>query len=101
MNPCLCRLLVVGSAKDLKVFCDREDWPAAFTEVEPLELSSTRRSWQFTTPNPPLTFLRLLAARWSLLTFLVDYDTGRTKGLVWLRGGKQEHHQVVYRGGGS
>lgn len=94
-------MLVVGSAKDLKALSDREDWPAAFTEVEPLELSSTRRSWQFTTPNPPLTFLRLLAARWSLLTFLVDYDTGRTKGLVRLRGAKQEHHQVVYRGGGQ
>lgn len=101
MNPCQCRLLVVGSAKDLKVFCDREEWPAAFTEVEPLELSSTRRSWQFTTPNPPLTFLRLLAARWPLLTFLVDYDTGRAKGLVCWRGGAEEHHQVVYRGGGT
>ena len=101
MNPCQCRLLVVGSAKDLRVFCDREEWPAAFTEVEPLELSSTRRSWQFTTPNPPLTFLRLLAARWPLLTFLVDYDTGRTKGLVCWRGGAQEHHQVLYVGGGS
>ena len=101
MNPCQCRLLVVGSAKDLKAFGDQEDWPAAFTEVEPLELSSTRRSWQFTTPNPPLTFLRLLAARWSLVTFLVDYDTGRTKGLVWLRGGAYENHQVVYLGGGS
>ena len=101
MNPCLCRLLVVGSAKDLKAFRDREDWPVAFTEVEPLECSATRASWQFTTPSPPLTFLRLLAARWPLLNVLVDYDTGRTKGLVWLRGGKQEHHQVVYRGGGQ
>ncbi len=101
MNPCQCRLLVVGSAKDLKVFCDREGWPAAFTEVEPLELSSTRASWQFSSPTPPLTFLRLLAARWSLLTFLVDYDTGRVKGLVCGRGGTQEHHQVVYRGGGA
>jgi hypothetical protein len=101
MNACQCRLLVVGSATDLNVFSEREEWPAAFTEIELLELSSTRRSWQFTTPNPPLTFLRLLAARWSRLTFLVDYDTGRTKGLVWLRGAKQEHHQIVYRGGGS
>ena len=101
MNACQSRLLVVGSAKDLKVFCDREEWPAAFTEVEPLECSATRASWQFITPNPPLTFLRLLAARWSLLTFLVDYDTGRTKGLVWLRGAKQEHHQIVYLGGGQ
>ena len=101
MNPCQCRLLVVGSAKDLRAFGDQEDWPATFTEVEPLELSSTRRSWQFTTPNPPLTFLRLLAARWSLLMFLVDYDTGQTKGLVLLRGDKHGHHQVVYLGGGS
>ncbi len=101
MNPCQCRLLVVGSAKDLRVFCDQEEWPAEFAEIEPLELSSTRRSWQFSTPNPPLTFLRLLAAHWPLLTFLVDYDTGRLKGLLWFRGGKQEHHQVVYIGGGS
>ena len=69
--------------------------------MEPLELSSTRASWQFATPNPPLTFLRLLAARWPLLTFLVDYDTGRTKAVVWLRGGAEKHHQVVYLGGGS
>jgi hypothetical protein len=45
--------------------------------------------------------LRLLAARWPLLKFLVDYDTGRMKGLLWLRGGAQEHQQVVYLGGGS
>ena len=83
------------------MFCDREEWPAAFKEVEPLECSATRASWQFATPNPPLTFLRLLATRWPLLTFLVDYDTGLTKGLVWLRGGSHEHHQVVYHGGGS
>jgi len=101
MNPCQCRLLVVGSAKDLKVFGEREDWPAAFTEVEPLELAATRQSWQFSSPNPPLAFVRLLAARWSLLTFLVDYDTGRVKGLACWRGGAQEHHQVVYRGGGA
>ncbi len=101
MSPCQCRLLVVGSTKDLKAFCDQGELPAAFTEVEPLELLGTRRSWQFTTPNPPLTFLRLLAARWPLLTFLVDYDTGRVKGLVWWRGGAQEHHQVAYRGGGT
>ena len=101
MNPCQCRLLVVGSTKDLKAFCDREEWPAVFMEVEPLELSSTRRSWQFITPNPQLTFLRLLASRWPLLTFVVDYDTGRTKGLVCWRGGAEERRQVLYRGGGS
>lgn len=100
MNPCHCRLLVVGSTQDLKVFVAREEWPAAFTEVEPLELSFTRRSWQFTTPNPPLTCLRLLAVRWPRLTLLVDYDTGRVKGLVCWRGGAQEHHRVVYTGGG-
>ena len=101
MSPCQCRLLVVGSTKDLKAFCDQEEWPAAFTEVEPLELLGTRRSWQFATAQPPLESLRLLAARWPLLKFLVDYDTGRTKGLVWLRGGAYENHQVVYLGGGS
>ena len=99
MNPCQCRLLVIGPSKDLKAFCEREEWPPEFAEIEPLELSSRRRSWQFTHPKLPLVFLRLLAARWPLLTFLVDYDTGRVKGLVWLRGGGQRHHQVVYLGG--
>jgi len=101
MHPCQCRLLVVGRAKDLKAFCDREDWPSEFAELEPLELASTRRSWQFTAPNPPLDFLRSLASGWPLVTVLVDYDTGLVKGLVRLRGGAEEHHQVVYRGGGS
>ena len=100
MDSYQCRLLVVGSAKDLKAFCQREQWPAAFTEIELLDRSSSRASWQFTTSNPPLTFLRLLATRWPLLSFLVDHDTGRVKGLAWLRGGGTEHHQVVYRGGG-
>lgn len=101
MNPCQCRLLVVGAARELKVFCDRENWPTAFMEVEPLESSATRCSWQFSTSTPPLTFLRLLASRWPLLSILVDYDTGRIKGLVWLRGGAEDHHQVLYVGGGS
>ena len=101
MNCCQCRLLVVGRTKDLTAFCDQEEWPAAFTEVEPLELLGTRRAWQFATAQPPLESLRLLASRWPLLMFLVDYDTGRTKGLVWLRGGAYENHQVVYLGGGS
>ena len=91
----------IRNGNELKAFVDREQWPAAFMEVEPLELSSTRRSWQFCTPNPQLAFLRLLASRWPLLTFAADYDTGRTKGLVCWRGGAEQHHQVVYRGGGS
>ncbi len=104
MNPCQCRPLVVGSAKDLKAFCDREEWPAVFTKVELLELPSTRRSWQFAAPNPPLTFLRRLASRWPLLNLLVACDTGQVKGVdfisrisqaYWCHGGSPVRHQVL------
>lgn len=97
MNLCQCRLLIVGPTKDLKAFANQEEWPVGFTEIEPLELSPTRRSWQFTVPKPPLFYLRLLAARWPRLALVVDYDTGRIKGLAMLRQGGFQDHQVVYQ----
>ena len=96
MDSYQCRLLVVGKAKDLDMCCCREDWPVTFTEVELLEKSPTRRSWQFTAPIPPLPYLRNLSARWPRLTFLLDHDTGRVKGLANGKAGKVRHHRFVY-----
>jgi len=95
-SGCQCRLLVIGPSKTLQSFDRREVWPTEFTEVEPLELAPTRRSWQFTTTTPPLPYLRTLATRWPLLTFLLDYDTGRVKGLASRQAGKLEHFRIVY-----
>ena len=95
-SGCQCRLLVIGPSKTLRSFDRKEVWPKEFTEVEPLELASKRRSWQFSAPKPPLPHLRTLAAHWPLLTFLLDYDTGRVKGLAGRQAGKLEHFRVVY-----
>ena len=96
MDSTQCRLLVVGQPKDLRQFVRLADWPEGFSEIEVLEITSTRRSWQFSTTAPPIPQLRLLAARWPQLTFLVDYDTGRVKGLAGLRGGTITDHPVAY-----
>lgn len=96
MNSIQCRLLVVGQPKDLRQFVRLADWPEGFSEIEVLEIAGTRRSWQFSTVAPPIPPLRLLAARWPQLTFLLDYDTGTVKGLAGLRGGSITDHPVVY-----
>ena len=96
---CACRLLAIGPPKDLKAFCRTEDWPSQFTEVEPLELSPKRRTWQFSTPEPPLPYLRTLSTRHPRLLFLLDYDTGRAKGLASFSNSKVKHHRIVYTQG--
>jgi len=96
MHSTQCRLLVVGKAVDLGRFVRQEDWPPEFTEIDPLEVSRTRRSWQFSSVGSPIPQLHLLAARWPQLTFLVNYDTGRVMGLAGLRGGTITDYPVVY-----
>ena len=96
MDSTQCRLLVVGKAGELGRFVRQEDWPPEFTEIEPLEITTTRRSWQFSCLVSPIPQLHLLAARWPQLTFLVNYDTGRVMGLAGLRGGTITDHQIVY-----
>ena len=93
---CACHLLVIGPPIDLKAFCSTEEWPSPFTEVEPLEMSPTRRIWQFSAPEPPVPYLRTLSTRWPSLMLLLDYDTGRAKGLASFKHGKVKHHRIVY-----
>ena len=93
---CTCRLLVVGPRNEITAFDRQEEWPPEFMAVEPLELLPTRRSWQFETQKPPLAYLRALSTRWPLLTFFLDYDTGRIKGLASFTNGKVRHHRIAY-----
>jgi len=95
-SGCQCRLLVIGPSKTLQSFDRKEVWPEEFTEVEPLEMSPTRRSWQFSAPKPPLPYLRTVSTRWPLLMFFLDYETERVKGLASLKAGKLRHRRVVY-----
>jgi len=95
-RSCQCRLLVIGPSKPLQSFDRKEVWPEEFTEVEPLELSPMRRSWQFSTPKPPLPYLRTLSTRWPLLMFFLDYETERVKGLASFKVGKVRQYRVTH-----
>jgi hypothetical protein len=53
-------------------------------------------AWQFETNLPHINPLKLLSARHSILTFLLEYDCARRKGLAKAHDGQIEHHRVSY-----
>ena len=92
-----CRLLVVGPASKQDTFESSEDWPPEFQCLEPLELSPRRRLWQFEVDRVPVAFLRAVSLRHPQITFVVDFDDGRTKGIVVAINGKLRRCQLRYR----
>ena len=94
-HRCHNRLTVVGLASELSRF-ERTHWQVALKAryLEPLELSKNRLAWQFETNLPPV--LMRLSKRHPKLTFLLEYDGDRRKGLVKAHDGQIEHHQVSY-----
>lgn len=64
--------------------------------IEVIELSAKRESWQFQTDTIPIEPLRRLSVRWPKLTFLLDYEQERIKGLLVAHQGKLVHSQFEY-----
>ena len=97
-HRCYNRLTIVGRKVDLKVFDKNTSWPKKFAAHYPdlLECSPTRHVWQFESDKPPLEPLQRLSTRYPLLTFLLDYDRARRKGLVKAKSGRITSHQVSY-----
>ena len=92
-----CHLLVVGPATNLTAFLAREDWPPEFSGIEPLELSPRRRLWQFESRSVPIGYSGAVSLRHPRLAFVVDFDDGRTKGIVVAINGKVRRRQLRYR----
>lgn len=92
-----CHLLVVGSASSLKSFVATGPWPAEFHYLELLETSPVRRFWQFEVARISIPPLRELSLRYPRLTFVVDYDDGRTKGIVVSTNDQVRRCQLRYR----
>ena len=61
-----------------------------------LECPPIRRVWQFESDTPPLEPLKRLSTRYPQLTFLLDYDWERRKGLVKGKNRRITSHQVSY-----
>ena len=97
---CQHRLLVVGSASDLKAFDRDADWteiPGA-TDIALLEHTPTRLAWQFVTEAPALKSLRVISRRWPSLKLFLNYDCEdcRLVGLVRAKNGRLRHHRFKY-----
>jgi hypothetical protein len=91
------RLTVIGGVRPVHKF-QRSDWlPAVGGRFyDPLELSPGRYACQFETTASPLFALQNLSRRNPGLVFLLDYETGRTRGLAMVKAGILEDHCVVY-----
>ena len=92
-----CHLLAVGKQLNLGGFTASTDWPEDFLGLEPLELSPTRRLWQFEVEKLPLVFLHAVSLKHSQVTLLLDFDDGRVKGLVLVKNGTVQRCQLRYR----
>ena len=90
-----CRLTVIGKSRHLKKFSEKEELPVEFREVEILEMSSCRICWQFVSTQLPIPFIRTFSQHWPL-TFLLDYDTGRVKGIARIKANKLRHCRFEY-----
>ena len=97
-HRCYNRLTIVGRKVDLKVFEKNTSWPKKFgaRHRDLLECSPARHAWQFESDAPPLEPLQLLSTRYPLLTFLLEYDWARKKGLAKAKNNQVVHHQVSY-----
>jgi hypothetical protein len=95
---CYNRLTIVGRKVDLKVFDKNTRWLARIDACYPdlLECSPTRHGWQFESKTPPLEPLKRLSTRYPRLTFLLDCDWGKKKGLVKAKSGRITSHQISY-----
>lgn len=91
------RLLVVGAKPGPDEFTQVTKWPRDFNGVELLVCTSTRRQWQYESRFKPWSFLRTAADHHPQLTFVVDYDDGRTKGIACFKGRRSRLVKLNYR----
>lgn len=64
--------------------------------IEWLELSPKHHCCEFTSSGRPLNRLQKLSLRWPTLIFLLEYECGRSMGLVKARRGEMEGCEVHY-----
>ena len=95
---CHNRLTILGPARTVARMAGNDNWEKALMAryVTWLELSSTRHVCEFTTAGRPLEQLERLSRRWPTLLFLLDYECGRSKGLVKARKGELESCEIHY-----
>ena len=93
------RLIVLGSKRDVASF-QESNWDRRLRTRyrEMLEQSKGRYASQFTTEIPPIKVLTKLSRQWPRLTFLISYESGRTRviGIVKAKAGELEEYEIKY-----
>ena len=92
-----CHFLAVGPKANLDALVASENWPTGIECLELLESSPRRRLWQFETPRILADFLRRTSHRHPQLSLVLDYDTGRIRGLMRWRNGQKRCCQLRYQ----
>jgi hypothetical protein len=91
------RLTVLGQPRPVSAFANSHWFNAGrFRSYELLENSSTRYACQFESMTDPLPYFIRLSRRRPDLTFLLEYERARLKGLAKVRNGKITRHEIHY-----
>lgn len=95
---CRNRLIIIGSARAIQRLTGNDDWAVKLKgrHITWLEISPKRHVCEFTSRGSPLIKLQKLSQKWSSLIFLLDYQCGRSKGLVKAWKGKMESCEIQY-----
>ena len=91
-------LTIIGPARTVARFAGNDDWAKALQarHIEWLEFSPGHHVCEFTTTGRPMEKLEKFSRSWPTLVFILDYECGRSMGLVKARKGKLEGCEVNY-----
>jgi hypothetical protein len=99
MKPsCHNRLTIIGSARSVARFAGEDGWTKALQakHVEWLEFTPGHHVCEFTTSSRPLDTLEQFSRRRRTLIFILQYEFGRSLGLVKAHRGRLEGCEVSY-----
>ena len=91
-------LTIIGPARTVSRFTGNDDWAKALhaRHIEWLELIPGHYVCEFNTTGRPLPNLEKLSLRWSTLIFVLDYECGRSMGLIKAAKGQLEGCEISY-----
>jgi hypothetical protein len=91
-------LTIIGPARTVARFAGKEAWAKALQarHIEWLELTPGHHVCEFTTTGRPLDKLEKLSRPWPALIFVLDYECGRSMGLVKAWKGQIEGCEISY-----
>jgi len=97
-QPCRNWLTIIGRPRTVTRVAGHDDWAKALKarHIEWLELTPGHQVCEFTTAGRPLVKLEKFSRTWPTLVFIMDYECGRSMGLIKAAKGQLEGCEVSY-----